>query len=172
VRELPFGAYALGITREVEIELGAIPDFNAAGDDNRPLKAYISAALVDRAVTTTSVFGFLTLEQDGTPSTIQVNGGFNHGTVQSDQERSYYAQPRTKGHLLGKKKRNSGLGKNQGDASLAAKAMAGAIVLTSEMPDTTGPLKDAAAAGAKVVSLQHQVLPSGLALGKYIGSII
>lgn len=83
--ELPPDRYRLCITREVEIELAAIPDTRKDGTDASELKRYIAKSTVQSAVTTTGTFGFQTVEPDGTPSKAQVNLGFGQGCFQSDQ---------------------------------------------------------------------------------------
>ncbi len=65
------------------------------------------------------------------------------------------------------KKSNSGLGKNEADASLAAKSFS-SIVLTNEKKNKMGPLKIAADLSGQIVYLEKQVKPSGLTIGQYI----
>jgi hypothetical protein len=168
--ELPPELYELHITREIEIELAAIPDIGKDGKDNRDLKRYIAASTVQAEVTTTGTFGFQTLEPDGTPSKVQTYVGFGQGTFQSDQERAYYASPEVRAQILGKRTMGSGLSANQADASLAVHA-GSAVVLTDESPAKAGPLKLAASKGAKIVYLSAQVAPSGLGLGAFLASI-
>ena len=123
-----------------------------------------------RSVTTSYVFGFQTLEPDGAPSSIQVYGGFDIGAFQSPDEQDFYAKPEIEQHIQSIKKTNSGLGKNQADASLAAKSL-NSIVLTNERVGKAGPLKLAADLGGKVVYLSAQVKPSGLTIGDYLQSM-
>ncbi|HUW29033.1 MAG TPA: hypothetical protein VMV97_10535 [Sulfuriferula sp.] len=163
--ELPTDQYAIRLTSEVEIEVSKIPD------DKRSLKEYIQTSIHKNSITTTRVFGFLTLEPDGTPSKTQVYGGFNQGTFQSEEDRQYYASSDTKKYLIGKKPTNSGLGKNQADASLAVRAT-NSVIITNEEPNKSGPLRSAAQSGGKIVYLRAEVEPSGLPLGKYLASII
>lgn len=165
--ELPPHRYSIYITREVEIELSAIPDIGCDGNDKSALKAYIKQGIDRLPVTTSYVFGFQTLEPDGTPSPVQVYGGFGTGTFQSEEERTFYARPEIAQQLQSGKKSNSGLGKNQADASLAAQSVL-AIVLTNERMNKTGPLKVAADLGGRVVYLAAQVKPSGLTIGEYL----
>ena len=169
--EVPSDRYQLHMTREVEIEVEAIPETGKDGVDNRPLKHYIAANIAQSKVATTGTFGFLTYELDGTPSKVQVNVGFGQGTFQSDQERVYYASPEIKAQILGKPKKGSGLSANQADASLAVHAN-NAIVLTDERPDKAGPLKLAASKGAKIVYLSAQFASSGLSLGAFVASVV
>jgi hypothetical protein len=75
----PGGKYALFVTREVEIELASIPD-EKDGKDKRPLKLYIAESITKHGVGTTSVFGFASVEADGSLSKVQVYGGFGQGT--------------------------------------------------------------------------------------------
>lgn len=165
--ELPHSRYTICITREVEIELSTIPDVGHNGVDKRELKAYIKQGIYRLPVTTSYVFGFQTLESDGTPSPVQVHGGFDVGTFQSDEERAFYARPEVMKQLQSGKKANTGLGKNEADASLAVKSLS-SIVLTNERRGKAGPLKLASDLGGRVVYLEEQVKPSGLTIGKYL----
>jgi hypothetical protein len=167
VAELPPDRYALYITREVKIEIDAIPD----DEKRQALKAYIRLSIANSSIRTTCMFGFQTLEPDGTPSKVQVYGGFGHGSFQSDLDRKYYASDEVKAQLEHKAKRKSGLSANQADASLAVRSSQ-AFVLTNENPQKTGPLKLASENGGKVVYLRSQVEPSGLTLGQYIASLL
>ncbi|MGY0613111.1 hypothetical protein [Luteimonas sp. A501] len=162
--ELPPDRYALYLTREVEIEIEAIPD-----DERRQaLKAYIRANIKNSSIKTTSVFGFKAFEPDGSPSKVQVYGGFGQGTFQSDADRRFYASPEIQSQLIGKTPRRSGLTANQADVSLAARSFR-AFVLTNDQK--AGPLKQAAKSGGKVVYLMAQVERSGLTLGQYMASL-
>lgn len=167
--ELPPDRYQLHMTREVEIEVEAIPETGKDGTDNRPLKQYIAANIAWSKVATTGTFGFRTYEMDGTPSKVQVNVGFGQGSFQSDQERAYYASPEIKAQILGKPTKGSGLSANQADASLAVLAN-DAIILTDESPDKPGPLKLAASKGAKIIHLSAQFASSSLSLGAFVAS--
>lgn len=169
-KELPRSYFTIHITREVEIELGAIPGVGGDGAEKGLLKAYIKQSLNSASVETSYVFGFQSLEPDGTPSPVQVYGGFNFGILQSEEERNFYAKPEIEKQLRAGKKTKSGLGKNQADASLAAKSLT-AIVLTNERMNKPGPLKLATELGGKVVYLQDQIEPSGLSIGDYLLSI-
>lgn len=168
--ELPPELYKLHITREVEVELAAIPDIRKDESDNRELKHYITTNLMRGNVTTTGTFGFQTYEPDGSPSEVQTNVGFGQGTFQSEQERDYYAALEVRKQILGKRTMGSGLSANQADASLAVHASS-AVVLTDEKPGKAGPLKLAASKGAKIVYLSAQVVPSGIGLGAFLASI-
>lgn len=170
-KELPRSQFSIYVTREVEIELSAIPDVGGDGADKGLLKAYIKQNLSSAFVETSYVFGFQTIEPDGTPSPVHVYGGFDVGTWQSDEERNFYAKHEIKKQLQAGKKNNSGLGKNQADASLAAKSLT-AIVLTNERMNKPSPLKLAAELRGKIIYLQDQVEPSGLSIGDYVLSII
>ena len=86
----PPGDYQIFITREVEIEILAIPDLGKDGSDNRELKDYIAKNIATLGVKTFMVFGFATLDPDGSPSKIQVYGGFGQGTWQSETDRQWY----------------------------------------------------------------------------------
>jgi hypothetical protein len=159
--ELPLNQFTIYITREVEIELFAIPDIGVDGKDKRALKKYINQNINRLPVKTSYVFGFRTFELDNTPSPIQVYGGFNTGTFQSGEERSFYANPEIEQQTNKSKKTKSGLNQNQADASLA----------TNERQDTSGPLRSALSLGGKVVYLEAQVKPSGLTIGEYLESL-
>ncbi|QBG90382.1 hypothetical protein [Xanthomonas oryzae] len=162
--ELPPDKYALYLTREVEIELEAIPD----GEKKQTLKDYIKSSLERSSIRTTSVFGFQTDGIDGVPSKVQVYRGFGQGTFQSATDRAFYASPEIKSQLVGKKPRKSGLSANQADASLAARSF-GAFVLTTDK--NKGPLKTASELGGKIVYLTAEVEKSGLTLGQYMASL-
>jgi hypothetical protein len=168
--ELPCDRFSIYVTREVEIELEAIPDVGSDGTDKSALKRYINQNIGQKPVTTIYVFGFQTLEPDGTPSPVQVYGGFDVGTWQSEQEQDFYSKPKITQQLQSTKRTKSGLGKNQADASLGAKSLS-SIVLTNERIDKAGPLKVAADLGGRVVYLSAQVKPSGLTIGDYLLSL-
>lgn len=169
-KELPSNRFSIYVTREVEIELNAIPDVGCDGEDKGALKSYIMQNISRSPVTTSHVFGFQSLESDGTPSPIQVYGGFDVGAFQSAGERDFYSKPEIKQRLQSGKKANSGLSKNQADASLAVKSLS-SIVLTNERINKAGPLKVTADIGGKVVYLAAQVKPSGLSIGDYLESV-
>lgn len=164
-KELAPSRFSVRITREVEIELSAIPDTGCDGADKRALKDYIKKNIHKQPVVTSSVFGFASVERDGTPSPVQIYGGFDQGTWQSRDEHDFYSRPEIQLQLQKGKKANSGLDKNQTDASLAAKSLTG-FVLTTEGKSKTGPLKVAADLGKKVVYLSDK--PSGLSIGDYL----
>ena len=172
--ELPASEFSLHITREVQIEIAAIPEIGIDGSEKRPLIDYIRKSLDRAAVFRTGTFGFRTCNADGTPSAVQVYDGFNHGKLhrggfQSNEQRAYYASAAVRGHLTGPAKQKTGLGRNRADASLAVHAEH-AFILTAELPTTSGPIRDAAVAGKRVVYLQSQVEFSGLTIGGYIRS--
>lgn len=169
-RELPPSRFAIYLTREVEIELSAIPDIGCDGVDKSALKAYIKQGIDRLPVTTSYVFGFQSLEPDGTQSPVQVYGGFGVGTFQSEEERDFYARPEMEQQLQRGKPSNSGLGKNQADASLAAKSLS-SVVLTNERMNKNGPLRVASDLGGRVIYLEAQVKPSGLTIGEYLDSV-
>ncbi|WP_115005125.1 hypothetical protein [Xanthomonas campestris] len=164
VAELPPDRYALYLTREVEIEIEAIPD----DEKRQQLKAYIRDNIESSSIKTTSVFGFKTFEPDGSPSKAQVYGGFGQGAFQFSTDREFYAFPGIKSQLIGKTPRRSGLSANQADVSLAARSF-GSVVLTNDQK--AGPLRMASELGGKVVYLAAQVERSGLTLGQYIASL-
>lgn len=165
--ELPVYKYDLYVTKEIEIELSSIPDFNnneGSDTDKLALKKYINNSFNER-VKTTSVFGFVTYEADGTPSKAQTYGGFGQGTFISKEETEYYASTEINKFLYGKSKRNTGLGINQADASLGVKA-SHSIVLTNDKKN--GPLKYAAEHGGYVVFLNDK--PIGISIDKYLSN--
>ena len=161
--------YALFVTREVEIEILAIPNLGKDGTDNRKLKDYIAKNIATLGVKTFMVFGFATLDPDGSPSKIQVYGGFDQGTWQSDEDRQWYDSAEVKSLIHNKGPRPSGLSKNQADASVAVRSF-DAIVLTDERKRRNSPLRLAASQGGRVVRLQH-VEQSGLSLKDYIAQL-
>lgn len=165
--ELPRDSFELCITREVEIEVGSIPDTGKDGSDKRSLKKYIQESIDANQVQTTSVFGFASLEPDGSLSKIQVYGGFDQGTFQSNADRDWYASKEVQDRLREKPVRSSGLSVDQADASLAVRSF-GAIVLTNERKGKPGPLSMAADQGGRVIHLSCEVEPSGLSLGQYL----
>lgn len=172
--ELPASEFSLHITREVQIEIAAIPEIGIDGSEKRPLIDYIRKSLDRAAAFKTGTFGFRTCNADGIPSTVQVYDGFNHGKLhrggfQSNEQRAYYASAAVRGHLTGPARKRTGLGRNLADASLAVHAEH-AIILTAELSTKPGPLRDASVAGKKVVYLCPQVESSGLTIGAYIRS--
>lgn len=169
-KELPPDLYQLHITKEIEIELAAIPKIGKDGEDKRDLKHYIAVSIAQGDVTTTGTFGFQTLEPDGTQTKAQTYCGFGQGTFQSDQERNYYASQEVQAQIIGKPTKKSGLSAEQGDASLAVHAIS-AVILTDEKSEKAGPLKLAASKGGKIVYLSTEFQPSGLSLGAYLASI-
>ncbi|AZR33179.1 hypothetical protein [Xanthomonas vasicola] len=162
--ELPSNIYTLYVTREVKIELDAIPD----GGKKEALKAYIIANIERSSINTTSIFGFQTVGSDGLPSKTQVYGGFGQGTFQSAADRTFYLLPEIKCQLRGKSSRKTGLSDNQADASLAARSF-GALVLTNDKKP--GPLKLAAKKCGKIVYLTEEVDKSGFTLGEYMARL-
>ena len=153
--ELPCDAFALFITREVEIEGSAIPDDAVKA----PLKEYIQRRIEQSGIQTTSVFGF------STPGALQRVGGFGQGTWQSATEREFYDAIRAR-FLVGKKETRSRLTKNEGDAAVAAQSFF-SVALTCENPDKAGPLRFAAEHGGKVLYLAG-FETSGLSLKEYV----
>ena len=149
---LPKERFALTMTREVEIEIAVIPDTGKDGSDKRPLKAYIAKSIASNQIQTTSVFGFASLEPDGSLSPVQIYGGFDQGTWQSDADRNWYASKEIQGQLAVKNIRPSGLTGNQADAAVAVRSF-DSIVLTNECKTKNGPIKLAAEQKGKVVYL-------------------
>ena len=170
-RELPEDRFSLCVTREVEIEIDAIPPTGKDGADKRALKQFIADAIQTNSVQTTSVFGFASVEPDGSLSPIQVFGGFDQGTFQSAEDREWYESEAVTKLLDRKTLSGSGLGKAQADASLAVRSF-GAIVLTDEHKGKNGPLKLARQQSGCIVHLSEDVEPSGLTLGAFIDEMI
>jgi hypothetical protein len=158
--------YTLSVTREVEIEILAIPDIGKDLEDKMDLKSYITTCIANHNVQTSSVFGFASVEPDGSLSKVQAYGGFGQGTWQSEADRRWYGSSEVKSLLHGKAKRTSGLSRNQADASLAVRSF-DSIVLTNERKTNSGPLQLAADQGGQVVYLED-VEHSGLSLKDYI----
>jgi hypothetical protein len=154
--ELPSDQFAIFIPREVEIETLAIP----ADDSKIALKEYIARTIVNCDIRTTSVFGFA--REGPGPERF---GGFGQGTWQSQTEREFYAAISDQ-YLIGRPEKNSQLTGNEGDAAVAAKSFF-SIVLTCELPKTTGPLRFAAEHGGKILYLEG-FDRSGLTLKAYI----
>ena len=154
--ELSSDAFALFITREVEIETMAIP----VNESKVALSDYITRAIAQCDIKTTYVFGFAT---SGTGP--QRVGGWGQGTWQSRTEREFYAAIRGK-YLLGRREKGSKLTDNEGDAAVAAQSFF-SIALTYENPNKSGPLRFAAEHGGKVLYLSG-FDESGLTLKQYI----
>ena len=154
--ELPYGKFALFITREVEIETLAIP----SNDTKAALKEFIAKTIADAHVTTTWVFGFAS-EGSGP----ERYGGFDVGVWQSRTEQEFYEAIRPQ-YLTNKGIKKSLLGGNEGDAAVAAQAFS-SIALTCESREKPGPLRFAAEHGGKVLYLTD-FEASGLTLSGYI----
>jgi len=149
---LPREQFRLYITREVEIELSAIPDEGKDGADKRPLKQYIKDSLTRNHVRATMTFGFAEANPVDGPATY---GGFGQGTFQSDQERAWRAQDKIQGYIVGKSKRGSGLSGNQADTAVAA-ASFHSVVLTCDKK--AGPIPEAVKQGGNVIFLTDALL--------------
>jgi hypothetical protein len=169
--ELPPDRYTIFMTREVEIEVASIPDDSKDGKDKRPLKRFIEESVTANRVRTTSVFGFASVEPDGSLSKVQVCGGFDQGTFQSEEDRTWYASEAAKLRLSSTNIKNSGLSRDQGDASLAVRSF-DSIVLTDERKGKAGPLNMVLDQGGRVVFLSDEVGPSGLSLGEYLADLM
>lgn len=165
----PQDRYLLSVTREVEIELLAIPDIGSDGEDKRRLKAYIADSIAANQVRTSSVFGFASVEPDGTLSAVQVYGGFGQGTWQSDADQAWHASAPVRG-LQRQKRMKTGLAQNQADTSLGVRSF-DSIVLTNEDPGNKGPLQLAARQGGHVIYLS-EVKGSGPELANYVEAFI
>lgn len=153
-RELPPEEFSLFVTREVEVEIGAIPVEGKDGVDKRPLKRYIHESIHRNEIATTATFGFAEANPSDGPGTY---AGFGQGTFQSDEERDWYGDEKIKSYIIGKSKRNSGLTHNQADAAVAFFSFVG-IVLTCDRK--TGPIAEAEKSGGNVVFLSDALLAS------------
>lgn len=164
-KELPTRKYSVFMTKEVAIEIAAIPD-HSTNADNRPLKEYIRNSMARHSIAISANFGFRSCKPDGTRSETQINGGFGH-PFQSAADRHYYDRPEVKEMLNKPLRKKTGLRKNQADASLAVRA-ARAIILTDESPSNQGPLRLAAEAGESIVYLSTCLEEAGLTLDEYL----
>lgn len=149
--ELPPEDFSLFITREVEIEIDAIPDVKK-GIDKRPLKQYIRDSITQNQVRITATFGFAEANPVDGPATY---AGFGQGTFQSGKERDWYGKEKIRGYILGKSKKGSGLSDNQADAAVAA-ASFDCVVLTCDKK--SGPISEAAESGGNVIFLSDALL--------------
>lgn len=150
--ELPADEFKLFITREVEIELKAIPDIGKDDCNKLPLKKYIQESLALNDIKTTRVFGFGSAKSAAGPA---IYGGFGQGGFQPDNERAWYQQDKVKQFVSNKSLKNSGLHGNQADAAVAAKAF-NSVVLTCDKK--RGPILEANAQGGKVIFLSTDLL--------------
>ena len=151
-RELPAEEFKLHITREVEVELEAIPDIGKDGSNKLPLKKYIQDSLARNCIETTMIFGFAEANPVDGPA---IYGGFGQGTFQSDTERAWYQQDKVKQLTTNKPLKNSGLHGNQADAAVAATSFDG-VVLTCDKKE--GPILEAYKQGGKVIFLSADLL--------------
>lgn len=149
--EIPPEEFLLFVPREVEIEIEAIPNIKD-GVDKRPLKQYIQDSLARREMRTTATFGFAEANPVNGPATF---AGFGQGTFQSVKERDWYSKSKTRGYILGKSKKGSGLSGNQADAAVAA-ASFDCVVVTCDKK--RGPILEAAENGGTVIFLSDDLL--------------
>jgi hypothetical protein len=149
---LPLQEFKLFITREVEIEILAIPDDGKDGGDKRPLKQYIKNSIARNNVRTTMLFGFAEANPVDGPA---IYGGFDQGTFQSEQDRVWRNQEKIQGYILGKSKKGSGLTGNQADTAVAA-ASFHSVVLTCD--NKAGPIPEAIKQGGNVIFLTDALL--------------
>ncbi|WP_146208478.1 hypothetical protein [Cupriavidus plantarum] len=150
--ELPQDEFTLFITREVEIEICAIPDEGKDRTDKRPLKQYIQDSLARNQVRTSARFGFAEANPVGGPA---VYAGFGQGTFQSDKERAWYSQEIVRNYSIGKSKKGSGLSGNQADTAVAATSF-DCVVLTCDK--RAGPIGEALRQGGRVIFLTDALL--------------
>lgn len=153
--ELPLAEFVIFVTREVEIEVLAIP-----GASKAALRDFIDQTIARCDIKTTSVYGFAT-EGPG-PQRV---GGFDQGAWQSQTEREFYAAIGGR-FLFGKGEKGSQLTHNEGDAAVAAQSFS-SIALTCGKRNKCGPLRFAAEHGGKVLYLDD-FDQSGLTLREYI----
>lgn len=166
--ELPCKEFTIIQERHVEIEIESMPDVGKDGKDKRPLKNYIRNSIAANRIKTSSTFGFAIHEPDGSLSKIQTYGGFGQGTFQSVKDREWYASDAVKNYFpAGTKIKGSGLGKNQADTAVAARAF-DSVLLTDERKTKNGPIRIAAEKGGRVVYLSEDVATSGLSLSDYL----
>lgn len=151
--ELPPDEFAIFITREVEVELNAIPDIGKDGHEKRLLKEYIRGSIAQNSVRTTATFGFAEANPTDGPATY---AGFQ-GTFQSDSERAWYGREKIQKLIRGKSKKGSGLSGNQADASVAASSFQ-CLVLTCDKRG--GPIAEAANTGGKIIFLSEAAMAS------------
>jgi hypothetical protein len=100
----------------------------------------VDNAILVNSVQTTPTFGFASVEEDGTPSAVQVYGGFDLGTWQSNEDLSWLSQEEVLRMLPKSVDRKKPLGKSQADASMAVRAF-DAVVLTAESRTKKGPMQ-------------------------------
>jgi hypothetical protein len=161
--ELPQEQYNIFITREIEIEIGNIPDT----EEKSQLICYIAESIEKNHICTTSVFGFASTEPDGSLSKVQIYGGFDQGTWQSEADRKWYEKESVKQRLSDKAIKKSGLSNDQADASLGVRSF-DSIILTNERKNKAGPLRIAAEEEGQIVYLSVEFEPTGLSLGAYL----
>lgn len=149
---LPRERFSLWCTREVAIELQAMPDVGKDGGDKKELKVYIQNSMNQNHIQTSYVFGF---SEANDPDQPPVFGGFDQGVFQSEQERDWYRRGDVQKFLVGQSRKGSRLSKNQADASLGAASM-GSVVLTCDRK--RGPLRVAHESGGSVLFLSEEIL--------------
>ncbi len=140
-KELPEEEFDLFVTKEVgSFEMPTIPD------SKNGLKEYIRRQMLERSIGEDSYFG---LGSSSDPPGFRYRiGGLGEGRFATSEELRLMERFK----MVPGKERKTGLYKNEADASLAVRALAGNIVLTAEIPDN-GPLKEAAFESGRVVSL-------------------
>ncbi|MPQ76597.1 hypothetical protein [Hydrogenovibrio sp. JE_KL2] len=147
-KELPPQEFSLFITREVEIEIGAIEDAKDASDKQLLIR-YIKNTIASRNVRKKAIFCF------AEANSLKTGAGFGHGTFQSDDEREFYGLEETKKQIVNKPKKGSGLTANLADASVAVSSL-NSVVLTCDRKK--GPIKNVTDLGGKVVFLSDNLL--------------
>ena len=160
--ELPAPAFRLRITREVQIELQRLRD----KDPSAALVRFIDGAIEAGNAGMTSTFGFAALNEDGTVADYQVVTGFDTGTWQSGNDRTWLTQPEVLELLAKPPRKKEPLGRNQGDASLAVRSF-DAVVVTAESRSKKGPMQLAWRQGGHVVFLADVEL-AGVSIRDFI----
>jgi hypothetical protein len=142
--ELSPAEFELLITREVELEMQAIPAHKA------DLKAFMETTIARCGVHTHAFFGFF---DPNFPPHEQRVVGFDEGRWQTEQEKDFFD---THKHHLKPTKRPTGLFGNEADLSQGMRAH-DSVIVTRDI--SAGPLKEAANQGAKIVFLPEDFDP-------------
>jgi hypothetical protein len=150
---LPSDKFRLYLTREVELENGAINP--SVKPEKAALKAFIAATIANCGIQTDTMFGF---GDPNLPGDEQRVGGMGRFASHED-----YALT-TRQVRIARKRRSTPLYPDEADIGLAARA-ARTVVLSRDKK--RGPLNDARQRGGKVVFLTD-FDNSGLSLGDFI----
>lgn len=150
--ELPRVEFAIGITREAEFEIAAIPP------DEAGLRDFIAKTRADRDVVADTYFGF---NNEALPQDQQRVGGFGVGRWASADELEFIAKLRG---AVKPSLRKTKLYKNEADLALAARSFQ---CVVASFDERSRPLRAARDLGGKVVFLTDWP-ESGLMLGAFI----